>query len=126
MNPKKTTAPTAMGAAANTKGNNNPMMSQRPDNPYPVDPTGPLTIGSIPEENLGPLFDAAIPPIERLRQAITEVDPADLVAADVCGLLDLIRAAMDSDSEYADRLRADEAVRMRNARMVDLDAESGD
>ncbi|MDQ1250706.1 MAG: hypothetical protein QG597_5086, partial [Actinomycetota bacterium] len=32
------------------------------DNPYPVDPTGPLTIGGIPDSDLGPLIDATIAP----------------------------------------------------------------
>ena len=49
------------------------------ENPYPVDPTGPLTIGGIPDAELGPLFDAlpADPNkhIERLRSAIADVDP---------------------------------------------------
>lgn len=30
------------------------------DTAHPVDPTGPLTIGSIPDDDLGPLFDATI------------------------------------------------------------------
>ncbi len=34
------------------------------DNQHPVDPTGPLTIGSIPDEDLDRLVDATIPPIE--------------------------------------------------------------
>lgn len=30
------------------------------DNPFPVDPTGPLGIGSIPEEDLGRIIDRII------------------------------------------------------------------
>jgi hypothetical protein len=106
------------------------IMSEATDNPYPVDPTGPPSIRSIPEEDLGPLFDATddrrfdidmVPSLERLRQAVAEVQPRDLTGSDVRGIVELIKSALDSDSQWADRVRADEAVRMRP---VDLDATS--
>ncbi len=37
------------------------MIVQRPDNPYPVDPTGPLTVGSIPDADLDRLLAATLP-----------------------------------------------------------------
>ena len=35
-------------------------MAHNPDNPYPVDPTGPLTIGSIPGEDLDRMIAATV------------------------------------------------------------------
>lgn len=34
------------------------------DNPHPVDPTGPLTIGTIPDADLDRMIDATIPTTE--------------------------------------------------------------
>lgn len=39
----------------------NHIMAHSPDNPFPVDATGPLTIGSIPDEDLDALIAATKP-----------------------------------------------------------------
>ncbi|MDQ1307867.1 MAG: hypothetical protein QG671_3701 [Actinomycetota bacterium] len=77
------------------------------ENPYPVDPTGPLTIGGIPDAELGPLFDAlpADPNkhIERLRSAIADVDPASLTGADLRAILALLQAAFAAKKTGGDK-----------------------
>lgn len=78
------------------------------NNQHPVDPVDSLTIGSIPEDELGPLFDATIPPITRFRQAAAEVDPAHLTRADIHALACLMQAALDSGSEWAKAVAAEE------------------
>lgn len=159
----------------------NTMIAQRPDNPYPVDPTGPLTVGSIPDADLDRLLAATIQPVEddpythktptwrslaellrvnqieeleaeerdlaanfpdednrrllirwaaemvqnnaalsadgveRLRLAIADTDPGMLTSSDVNALVGLISAALESDSDWARHIRADDAARMRLA-----------
>lgn len=137
------------------------------ENQYPVDPVDELTIGSIPDSDMGPLFDAerrfdidtehtlhelavfasptqvrirsmycgelemaeqealnltahearqlaealsaaTIPPITRFRQAVAEVDPAHLTRADIHALACLMQAALDSGSEWAKAVAAEE------------------
>lgn len=95
------------------------------DRQYPVDPTGPLTIGSIPDEDLGPLFAATMPPITRFRQAVADVDPADLTRADVHALTRLMQAALDSGSEWAKSVAAEEmAAADEFARKADVIVEA--
>ena len=77
------------------------MIAQRADNPYPVDSDN-VTRGHMPAEALDRLFDATVPPIERLRQAAAEVDPALISTADATALLALIAAAAETGSEFAE------------------------
>lgn len=56
------------------------------DTAHPVDPTGPLTIGSIPDDDLDRLIDATVPApdvaLSNLREAASVVDPGQLTGAD--------------------------------------------
>jgi hypothetical protein len=95
------------------------------ENPYPVDPVDSLTIGSIPDDELGPLFDATVPPITRFRQAVAEVDPAHLTRADVHALTRLMQAALDSGSDWAQAVAAEEmAAADEFARKADVIVEA--
>lgn len=75
-----------------------PMMTHHDDNPHPVDPTGPLTI------------DAKITPIARLREAVAEVDPADITPTDARAILDLFARAAKSESLFGISMRAHDPV----------------
>lgn len=79
------------------------------ENPYPVDSDG-VTRGQMPDEALNRLFDATIPPITRFRQAVAEVDPAHLTRADIHALACLMQAALDSGSEWAKAVAAEEVA----------------
>ena len=89
------------------------------ENPYPVDPTGPLTIGGIPDAELGPLFDAlpADPNkhIERLRSAIADVDPASLTGADTRALPGPVAGGLRSQDGRRQVSSADEPYTYRDA-----------
>ena len=91
------------------------MIAQRRDNPFPVDPTGPLTKGRVPDADLDRLIQATVPAgdsLGRLRSAIADVDPGQLEAADISALIDLIGDALDSGSEWAVRMRANDEARI--------------
>lgn len=79
------------------------------ENPYPVDSDGVMR-GQMPDEALNRLFDATIPPITRFRQAVAEVDPAHLTRADIHALACLMQAALDSGSEWAKAVAAEEVA----------------
>ncbi len=54
--------------------------------------------------------------LRRMRSAVAKVDPALLNASDVGALIDLIQAAVRSDSELGRAVRKhDEAIEARNA-----------
>ena len=53
--------------------------------------------------------------IERLRSAIADADPAMLNSSDVSALIGLISDALESDSDWAKHVRADDAERMQRA-----------
>ncbi len=100
-------------AAPQKNEQENPIMTQRSHNPFPVDPTGPLTMGTIPDADLDRLIAATIAPIERLRSAVDDVDPAQLTARDVLALFDLIQAAYESESAFGKAIRQAEGNRKK-------------
>lgn len=91
-----------------------------PDDLLPLDPTGPLTVGTIPDADLNRLFDATVPPIERLRSAVLATDPAMLKAPDFKALIGLISAALESDSEWANHVRAEDEGRFPGSNAANL------
>lgn len=92
-------------------------MTHQSESRHPVDPTGRLTEGGIPEADLDRLIAATVPsPEERLRSALSDVDPAAVTVDDVAAMLSLIRAAIDTDSPYARAVRARDAARESDRR----------
>lgn len=94
------------------------MIKQDDDNRYPVDPTDDLTMGSIPDDALDRMIAAtAVPdsPLTRLRSAIADVDPQSLTASDATALLGLVQAAWKSNSAFGQRMREQDAARIRAA-----------
>ena len=63
-----------------------------------IDPTGKISVGTIPEADLDRMIAATIPPadtgIEQFRVQLRAVDPAALSKEDRLALLDLFRQSI--------------------------------
>ncbi len=77
-----------------------------------IDPTGPLTIGSIPDADIDRMIEVTIPdattPTTQFLEQIQGIDPATLTPEDRKALIDLLRAA--ARPAEAARLAAREAA----------------
>jgi hypothetical protein len=82
-----------------------------------IDPTGPLTIGSIPDADIDRMIEATIPDAittpttQFLVEQLQGVDPATLTPQDTGALIDLLRAAARpaEDARLAAREAAQDA-----------------
>ena len=83
------------------------MLEQADDNLYPVDSTYYDCCRGIGGH--GP--DCPQLALDRLRSAVVDVNPALLGGTDIVALLDLMKRAYRSDSEWGQAARANDAIR---------------
>lgn len=90
-------------------------MTRRSHNPYPVDSTYHPCCRAIGDHGR----DCPELVVERLRSAVAQVNPASLTCADSLALIDLLEAAMKSDSNFGRACREREAARAKRVAEVD-------